>query len=425
VSVLQSLKWIFWGVLIAAIPIQFRGYDLKVLGYAIIAAGMIELVNNAVSRRYDLLIKVVAIVALLDAFWAPFAEGAGRMPSIEKTVAVALDILNVFAAIGFCIAMRRLCAAIPLERAERTWRRNLALWCIGAPASVAGTCLSFWAARNENGVISPAHTSRYLMIPLFILFIITAVVWIHFLVSLWRTIAGLQGMVKKLPAASDFGLDQQRPLHFQFSIRALMIVTAAVAVVAAGFSQGTILYWQLTMAGLVALGLLAMWLNHRTLSKGLLMVVGVVLLGGFMQITHHGAAGGIGGFVVQTVASSEDHLSSEPIQADIEAWLAGRGFTKSEVPSDSPRLLPLSAGRSLSTIWYAKRTPKSQEIDVSIECSPIAEHLLQVQVTYSWRFEEFPWVIREHERQANQFTKEMADWLREYEEGLQKKNSKP
>ena len=60
-------------------------------------------------------------------------------------------------------------------------------------------------------------------------------------------------MVKKLPAASDFGLDQRPSFRFQFSIRALLIVTAAAAVIAAGVSQRTIPYWQFTMAGLVGL----------------------------------------------------------------------------------------------------------------------------------------------------------------------------
>ena len=427
-SVLQSLKWVFWGVLIVAICVQYHGFDLfnNVLGYAVVAVGMIGLVKNPVGARHGMLLKLVALVALLDALLAPFAEGSGGMLSLEKVAVVALDTLNVFAAIGFGIVMRRLCAAIPLGRAERTWRQNIALWCIGLPATTGGTCLSFWAVRNANGAISPERTPLYLMISLFVLFIIVVTIWIHFLVSLWRTIAGLQGMVRRLPAADDFGLDRrQLPFHFQFSIRALMIVTAAAAVIAAGVSQATIFYWQLTMAGLVAIGLLATWLGHRTLTKGLLIVVGVLLFGGYMQIAHHGAASGIGGFVVRTAASADDRLSSDPIHADVETWLASRGFTKSQPPSDAPKLIPLSAGRSRSTIWYARRRPKSQELHVSVECSPLAEHLLQVQVNYSLRFDDFPWVAREHERQVRLFTDEMADWLRQYDEAQQKSRAKP
>ncbi|MFZ1933696.1 MAG: hypothetical protein WAU84_08120, partial [Thermoguttaceae bacterium] len=91
-SVLQSLRWIFWGVLLAAIAIWINGFDLlnDVLGYAIIAVGMIGLVKNSVGGSYGWLTKLIAIVALLNAAWAPFAECPGRMPLLEKTAGIVL-----------------------------------------------------------------------------------------------------------------------------------------------------------------------------------------------------------------------------------------------------------------------------------------------------------------------------------------------
>jgi len=425
VSVLQSLKWIFWGVLIVAVPVQFKGYDLRVLGYAIIAVGMIGLVKNPVGGRHSMLMRLVATVVLLDAFWTPFAEGASRMPGVEKIASVTFSILNIFATIGFCIAMRRLCGAIPLERAKRSWQMSIMLWYIGLPASVGVTCLSMWAVRDENGVISPNSTPLYSMIPLFALFLITLIVWLCSLFSLWRTIAGLKGMVKRLPAADDFGL-ARRP-SFQFSIRALMIVIAAAAVIAAGFSQGTIPYWQFTMAGLVGLSLSATWLDHRMLSKGLLIVVGVVLLGGYTQIAHHGASGGIGGLVVRTVDSAADHPSSLPPLADIEAWLASRGFQRSAPPpvvSIGGLVGGLHPSQGTTAIWFGGKTANSGQLDISVEYWPIDQHLLQVQVNYTWRLDDFPWVVHEHERQVRQFANEMAEWLKQYDEGPQESHSK-
>ncbi len=207
-----------------------------------------------------------------------------------------------------------------------------------------------------------------------------------------------------------------------------MIVTAATAVIAAGASRGTILCWQMAMAGLVGLGLAAMWLDHRMLAKGLLVVVAFVLFAGHSQIGRQAASGGIGGFVARTGDSSAKRSSSRPIVAEIEAWLADRGFQKSNPPADNI-VLGLSAGvrcnRAATVIWYAGRAPKSQQLYVKVHYFPLAESLLQFQVDYLWSLSDFPWVVRKHERQVAQFTGIMADWLREYDERLQKSCSNP
>ncbi len=220
-SVLQSLKWIFWGIVLAAVAIWVNGFDLlnDVLGYAIIAVGVIGLVRNSVAVRYGFLLKLIAIVAVLNALWAPFAECPGRMPFVEKTVGVAFGVLNVFATIGFCVVMRRLCEKISLGSAEKSWRTSLFYWRFGLPISLAAACLSWWTAKDEHGMITADTTPLVVLIPYLVLSFILIAVLAHSFVSLGRTIAGLKGMVMRLPAASDFGLDQRPAFHFQFSIR--------------------------------------------------------------------------------------------------------------------------------------------------------------------------------------------------------------
>ncbi len=337
-SVLQSLRWIFWGVLVVAVTVLINHFDVlnDVLGYAIIAVGMIGLAKNPTGSRYGVVIKLIVAVTLLNALWAPFVECPGRMPLVEKIARVVLGILNAFATVGFCFVMRRLCEAIPLNYAEKSWRTSLLFWRFGLPAILVATCLSWWSTKDELGGYSAERTPLLVLIPLLALSLVALAVLIHSFVSLGRTIGGLKRMVRQLPAASDFGLEQQPSFHFQFSIRALMIVTAAAAVLAAGFSQGTIPYWQFTMAGLVGLSLLAAWLDQRTLSKGLLVVVAVVLFGGHSQIGHQGTSGGIGGLVVRTDDSSADCSIPKPVLANVDAWLAARGFNGSDPPSDYP-----------------------------------------------------------------------------------------
>ncbi len=429
-SVLQSLRFIFWGVLVAAVTVLVNRFDLlnDVLGYAVIAIGMIGLLKNSAASRQGLLMKLITVAALLNAFWAPFAECPGRMPLLEKIAGIVLGILNAFAIVGFCIVMRRLCEKIPLKYAEKSWRTSLFLWRLGLPASLVATCLSWWSTKNEQGMISLDKTPVVVSTPLLVLWLIAIGVSIHSFVSLGRTIGGLKGLVQQLPAASDFGLEQQPSFRLQFSIRALMIVTAATAVVAAGCSQATIPYWQFTMMGLVGLSLAATWLDHRTLGKALLVVVAIVLFGGYMQMAHRGTSGSIGGFVVRTADSSPSRLSSEPALADIETWLAVRGFKRADPPPDPIGLLS-SAGLHFNKpkikIWYTGKTPQSQQIYLSVECLQIDQHLRQLQVDYIWLLDDFPWVVQEHERQIQRFSHEMAEWLEKHDEELQKKQPKP
>jgi hypothetical protein len=437
VSVLQSLRWIFWGVLVVAVTVWVNGFDVlnDVLGYAIIAVGMIGLVKNPIGGRYGLLTKFVTAVALLNAFWAPFAECSGRMALVEKIAGVGLGILSAFATVGFCIVMRRLCEAIPLNYAEKSWRRSLLFWNVGLPASVAATCLSWWSTKNNLGEYSTDSTPLLALIPLVALSLIALAVLIHSFISLGRTIAGLKGMMRQLPAASDFGLDKPPSFRFQFSIRALMIVTAAVAVIAAGFSQATIPYWQFTMAGLIALSLLAMRLDHRTLSKGLLVVVAIVLFAGHAQIGHCGTSGGVGSIIVPTDDSSPGFSIPEPVLADIDAWLAARGFDRSDPPSDYakfPIYGRLDPRKSEPAIWYAGKTPRSPQFYLRIRYSPIGEHLLQLQVDYRWYRVDFPWIARKEMQQVTQFSTKMAERLKEYDDELhairqraEKSHSKP
>jgi hypothetical protein len=430
VSVLQSLRLIFWGALVVVIYFQFGSdFDLlnNVLGYAIAAMGMIGLVKASVGGRYGWLLKLIAIVALLDAFWAPFVEGPSRMPLVQKIVSAALDVANPFAATGFCVVMRRFCETMPWERVRRSWRTSLSLWMIGLPASVGETCLGWWAVRNERGVISADNTPILLLAPIVVLALITIMVWIHTFISLGRTVAGLKGMVRQLPAADAFGLDQG--LSFQFSIRALMIVTAATAVVAAGVSQATIPYWQFTMAGLVGLGLLASWSNHQTLAKGLLIGVAIVLFGGYSRIAPHSLKSlAYGVYGAPTANSSSDHLAPDPVLADIEAWLTARGFHRSAPPPDLPSWLS-AAGAHISgpkqTTWYKTQTPQSQPVNVSVEYSDNGQGQLSLQVTYTSSLTDFPWVIQAHERQVERLRKEMRDWLSQYFDRRLESHSKP
>jgi hypothetical protein len=428
VSVLQSLRWIFWGVLLAAIAIWINGFDLlnDVLGYAIIAVGMIGLVKNSVGGSYGWLTKLIAIVALLNAAWAPFAECPGRMPLLEKTAGIVLGILNVFATVGFCIVMRKLCNTIPLRYAESSWRTSLLAWRFGLPISLAATYLSWWTTKDEHGMVTANNTPMLVLIPYLALSLITIAVLIHTFISLGRTITGLKGMVNKLPAASDFGLDQPSPFHFQFSIRALMIVTAATAVIAAGVAQRTIPYWQFTMTGLVAVSLLAMWLGHQTLAKGLLIVVAAVVFGGHSQVRCCSGCGAIGGMCVRTAESSSGPLLPKPVLADVEAWLAARGFIKSAAPPDSASIASVAGVHSPEpqvTIWYAQENPSLPHVCINIEYSQIAERLLSVQINYTWHLTDFPWVIHVREGQLRQFANEMAEWLKKYDEELQARRS--
>ena len=430
-SVLQSLRWIFWGVTLAAITIWINGFDLlnDVLGYAIIAVGMIGLVKNSVGGRYALLTKLVAIVALLNAAWAPFAECPGRMPLLEKTAGVVLGILNAFATVGFCIVMRRLCETISLRYAEKSWRTSLLFWRFGLPISVAATCLGWWTTKDEHGMITADNTPMLVLIPYLVLSLITIAVLIHTFISLGRTIGGLKGMVNKLPAASDFGLDQPPSFHFQFSIRALMIVTAATAVLAAGYSQGTIPYWQFTMMGLVAVSLLAMWLDHRTLAKGLLIVVAAVLFGGHSQITDFSQKSMAGGFYGYPRAhSSPDHSSPDPVLADIDAWLVARGFHSPAQPPDLPRFVSSGGGHCpepKETIWYSKDIPRSCPLIVSVEYSTAGQDQFSLQVDCISCLRDFIWIAHDHERQVERFRKEMSQWLEQYFDRRSENRSKP
>jgi hypothetical protein len=440
VSVLRSLKWIFWGALLAmavwigsAGLFNNAGFFNGVLGYAMVAVGMIGLAGNSFESRHGLLIKPIAIVSLLNAFWAPFAECAGVITPVAKSVGLTLDILNVLAAIGFCVAMRQLCATTSLKRAESSWRRNLLLWRVGLPASVGAACLSLWAARNEVGAISPDYTPRSVMIPLVVLCLIALVVWMHFVVSLWRTIAGLKGMVKRLPSASDFGLDQQASIHFQFSIPGLLIIIAATAVIVLGHLQRTILFWHLTMAMLVGLSLLATWLDRRTLGEVLLVVVATVLVTGYAQLTKHSQSDRICGTNVEPGYDDADYQLSDSFLADIGGWLVTRGYESCQPAPDSVKSLSLAprcrdlpvASEPRTAVWYRGGKPTSQGVRIRILYSKTGQYLHFVAVDYDWVVVDFPSAIRERERTLKRFTEDAAARWQEYLKGQRKDRPKP
>jgi hypothetical protein len=423
---------VFWGVLVAvAIGVLTGGLFNGVLGYALIAIGMVGLAKNSVGSRGGLPIKLVAIVALLDAFWAPFADCPCRISLAEKIVGVALGILNALAAVGFCVAIRRLCEMIPLERAQQSWRRSIFLWRVGLPVSLGATCLGWWAVRDDRGLISATNTPTFVGVPLVALLLIALIAWIHSFVSLGRTIAGLKHMVKRLPAASAFGLDRQ-PL-FHFSIRALLIVAAAAALIAAGVSQKTILCWQVTMAGLVGLSLLATWLNHRTLCKGLLVVVAAVLLAGYTQLTKHSQAGRICGTTAESGYLDADYRLSDSFLADIDGWLATRGYERSEPPDDSANLFtpalrsndPPFASEPKTAIWYSGARSTPQAVKVRVLYSKIGQYLHYVAVDYDWVVVDFPSTNRKREKDLKKFVDETAAMWQEYLERQRKDRPKP
>ena len=431
-SVLQSLKWVFWGVLLAiVVSVGGAGLFNGVLGYAIIAVGMIGLVKASAAGRHGLLIKLIAIVSLLDALWAPFAECSSAVSSAEKIVGVALGILNALAAMGFCAVMRQMCETASLKRAEKSWRRNNLLWRVGLPANAGASCLSLWAVRGEIGVISPVYTPAGVMIPLFILFVIALIVWMQLLVSLWQTIAGLKGMVKRLPSASDFGLDRGPPV--QFGIRALLILAAAAAVILAGVSQQTVPFWQLTMAGLVGLSLLAIWLDRRTLGKGLLIVVAAVLLAGYTQLTNHSQSDRICGTNAEPGYGQADRRLSDSFLTDIDRWLVTQGYEICEQPPDSAARLS-SAGRSRdlpfpseakTAVWYRGVKWNSQGVRVRVLYSKAGERLHFVAIDYDWVVVDFPWTIPQHEKNLKRFIRETADMWLEYLKGQRQDRPKP
>jgi hypothetical protein len=421
VSVLQSLKWIFWGVLLAiVVSVAGAGLFNGVLGYAMIAIGMIGLVKNSTAGRHASLIKLIAIVSLFDAFWSPFAECSVITSPVEEIVSAAFGIFNAFAAIGFCFVMRQMCETASLKRAERSWRRNNLLWRVGLPASAGASCLSLWAVRGEIGVISPVYTPRDVMIPLFVLFVIALIVWIHLLVSLWQTIAGLKGMVKKLPSAQDFGLDQEPPVRF--GIRALLILAAAAAVILVGIFQQTVPFWHLTMAGLVGLSLLAIWLDRRALGKGLLIVVAVVLLAGYTQLTKHSLSDRICGTNLEPDYNRRDFRLSDSFLTDIDRWLVTQGYEACGQPPDSVcRLasarrchdLPLPS-EAKAAFWYRGVTPNSQGVRVRVLSSKAGERLHFVAIDYDWVVVDFPWTIPQHERNLKRFIRETAGMWQEH-----------
>jgi hypothetical protein len=433
VSVLQSLKWIFWGVVLAtAVGVVSAGSLNGVLGYAMIGMGMIGLLENSPAGRRSLLLKLVAIVSLLNAFWMPFAECPGVAPSVGKVVGVVVGTLNALAAAGFCVVMRRLCETNSLPRAEKSWRSSFLLWRVGLPASVAASCLSVWAVRNEFGAISTDNTPPALMIPLFVLSLLALVAWMHLLVSLWRTIAGLKGIVTKLPSASDFGLDREPPV--QFSIRALLIVAAVAAIlVAAGISQKTAPCWHLTLAALVGLGLLAIWLNNRALGKVLLIVVAAVLFAGYTQLTRHSQSDRICGTNAELGFDDAEYQLSDSFLVDIDGWLVGQGFENCQPPPDSASLFSAAlrsrdlpfASEPKTAIWYRGLTRTSQGVRIRILYSKIGQYLHFVAVDYEWVVVDFPWGINEREKSLKQFMKETAAKWQEYLKGQRKDRPNP
>jgi hypothetical protein len=429
VTVLQALRFVFWGALIVVVCVQLgNGFDLfnNVLGYAIIAMGVIGLAKTPVGDRHRLLASLITIVAVLNALWAPFVEGPGRMPSLETGVGTTLDIIDPFAILGFCIVMWRFCGTVALPRSSRSWRTSARCWMVGAPASVTGTCLSCWAVRDERGVISQALTPNLIWLSLGGLFLIKLIVLAHTFFSCGRTIASLKGMVRELPAADDFGLEA-RPT-FQFSIRALLIVAAAVAVVAAGVSQCTIPFWRYTMAGLVGLCLLAMWQDHGMLSKCMLAAVGSVLLLGFVQVGSSGLESGslCGTSVGVLHVYKEEKLLPESTLTDIDAWLASKGFQRSEPPA-----VPLASPSGSHspepevTIWYAGEGHNLEGINVRIQYSKNGPNLQFLDMDYASLCVGFLGTVREHQRQVKRFRKEIIAWWQEYYDRFQTGDSKP
>jgi hypothetical protein len=430
VTVLQALRFVFWGALIVVVCVQLGSLDLfnDVVGFAVIAMGMIALVKNSVGGHRSLLTRLIALVAVLNALWAPFVQGPGTIGLAETIINNAFDVLNAFAVLGFCVVMRRFCETTALPRSGRSWKKSQWCWMVGLPFIIGKTCLSWWAVKDSRGVISQALTPAVIWFSLGALFLITLFILAHTFFSLGRTIASLKGMVRELPAANDFGLEEVP--GFQFSIRAVMIVTAAVAVGVGGLSQGTVPYWRITMAGLAGLCLFAMWFDHEILSKGLLVATGCALLFGHVQpFETRSSSGSLCGTSAGVMHSyREEKLLPESTLDDIDAWLMSHGFRRSDPPTDPPP--PMTALREDHpkpdvTIWYARGTPSTEEIHIGLQYSKRDSHLQFLDMDITSYSEGFGAVGERHERRVKQFKKEIVDWWREYYDRLQTSHSKP
>jgi hypothetical protein len=317
----------------------------------------------------------------------------------------------------------------------------------GLPAYLCFLSMLAWVTMTHV-VLSLGHYG--LLTLLAIPFIAFAVAWGHTLLSIHRTKNALQELVERQPTVESAdapvgdivfgGLsslrtgsqtqkgDPRDKPPFQFSIRAMLIVTAAVAVLAAGMSQATVAYWHFMMAGLVALSLLARGLEHRTLGNCLLIVLAVVLIGGHGAVDNESTrSGSLYGTHVGVVISGNAQFFPESALNDIDAWLKADGFQRCDSPPELSSHLSYFGpytSKPDTTTWYTGVASDRQGIAVRVESAKNGADLQFVNMDYVSHASGFRREVEEHEKRCSQFVDKINHWWRGYYDAFQKKHGK-
>jgi hypothetical protein len=181
------------------------------------------------------------------------------------------------------------------------------------------------------------------------------------------------------------------------------------------------------MAGLIGLSLLATLLDHGTLGKCLLMVLGAVLVAGHTQLGYRSVGGSICGTGVGRGSASYQYLSSPLVLADIESWLTARGFVESDPPTHTSgyqhATTPISTEPDV-TVWHRNVNPALPGTYISVRHSG-KDNITFLAVDYSWQREGFPWQIKKHEQEVETLRHEMAAWWQAYVDRSRSSQSTP
>lgn len=131
------LRLVFWGGVICVIDINIASGGVRfdivndALGMLLITIGVFALASVEVHDRYAgtmAFVKVMSVLALIEAVLSHIAVRG--MPTALVVAQVLLALASLAAIVAFCVAMRWLCEAAPLDAVAASWRTTTILYVV-------------------------------------------------------------------------------------------------------------------------------------------------------------------------------------------------------------------------------------------------------------------------------------------------------
>jgi len=134
-EIVTPLRRIFWGGVICAIDVKFKGREFTfdvvndILGMLLITTGVFRLARVDVAPSYRKAMVFVRLICIFSTIKTFVDQWTFARAPLHEVAWIGYELAEMGAILVFCLSMRLLCRHLGLEEPARSWRTT-ALWFI-------------------------------------------------------------------------------------------------------------------------------------------------------------------------------------------------------------------------------------------------------------------------------------------------------